>query len=415
MRAFPLSPWERANSEGLDEELQVRRLIVCAGVLLAGAWALAAESDLGEKLARVRPKLDSARKEDRQAAYQAYLAEGDAGRQALRDALLSPRKAKLEKCHSLSLADSTQKKLLAVHKKLEEARKDALRIIFDRKIYPDENHGRVGQPVVDEAVKLVKAICPVHESGFGWVLRRVPRAELSGHPDKGQVLVIASLPGSVLRTYQGVAAAYERLVEIDTQLASCGGAEGLELKPTLAKAVGPRIQPELLEALGKFAEFFDYAARCLRYNARVQTTATDGERTIVDLTNEYRIQLGVKPLAINELLVQAARKHSREMVELKYFAHDSPRPENRSPGQRCANEGYKNCSGENIASGGGAPEAFTMWYNSSGHHRNMLNPGNNEIGIGGPSPWTEDFGARKGLDLDNPPRTRKHPETKEKK
>jgi len=393
----------------------VRRLALGSWLLFAGVFAAAAETDLTAKLEAVRPKLDSPKKELRQQACQAYLAEGDTGRQALRNALLSLRKAKLERCHSLSLSDATQKRLVTVHKRMEEARKEALRVIFDTKIYPDENHGRAGQPIVDEKVKVVKAGCPFHEAAFGWAMRRVPRGEGSGPSGKAEALMIFFSYGSAIKTYQGTLAAYGRLLEIDGQLAKVGGAEGVELKPTLAKAAGSSIDPELLDALGKINDLLDYSVRCLRYNALVATSTTEGERTVLDLTNEYRIQLGIKPLAINELLVQAARKHSREMVDLKYFGHDSPKPENRNVGLRCKNEGYNFGGAENCASGAGPAGAFDMWYHSSGHHRNMIGPGHNEIGIGGAGPWTEDFGSRKGLDLDNPPHSWKHEEPKSTK
>ncbi len=389
----------------------MRRLALGAWWLLAGALAAAAESDLTAKLEAVRPKLDSPKKELRQQAYQAYLAEGDAGRQALRAALISLRKAKLERCHSLSLSEGTQKRLLAVNKKMEEVRKEALRVISDRKIYPDADHGRSGQPIVDEKVKLVKVGCPFHEADFGWAMQRVPRGEADAAAKSG-ALMIHFPSGSVIKTYENVAAAYSRLLEIDDQLAKCGGAEGVELKPTLARAVGSAIDPELLDALDKINGLLDYSVRCLRYNGLAATSTTEGERAILDLTNEYRIQLGIKPMALNELLVQAARKHSREMIDLHYFGHESPKPENRTVGQRCANEGYKNGGAENCAGGASAPGAFDMWYHSSGHHRNMISPDHNEIGIGGPGPWTEDFGSRKELDLDNPPHSWKREEPK---
>src|SRR5581483_7920899 len=37
------------------------------------------------------------------------------------------------------------------------AKDDAIKTIFDLKIYPDENHGRIGQPTVDEKVDAVRA------------------------------------------------------------------------------------------------------------------------------------------------------------------------------------------------------------------------------------------------------------------
>jgi hypothetical protein len=38
---------------------------------------------------------------------------------------------------------------------LRARREAALKVIFDLKIYPDADHGRVGQPAVDEKVNAV--------------------------------------------------------------------------------------------------------------------------------------------------------------------------------------------------------------------------------------------------------------------
>jgi len=293
---------------------------------------------------------------------------------ARREELRARRSGALAACRELYLAEETQKKLLTTHKRLAEARKEALRVIFDRKVYPDADHGRVGQPTVDKAVDAVKAAYPQFRKTFDPVLKRFER---------------------VLR-------AYERLRELDAQLGKLD-VKDIELSPPLEKLVS--CDPELLKLLTAEAAYADLCERVTRYNRLIRTTATDAERRVVDLTNDYRMQLGLKPLAISEPLTQAARKHSQEMARLGYFAHDSPTPANRSPGQRCANEGYRGgFGGENCASGGSPDTAFAMWYRSSGHHRNMLG-GHNEIGVGHGGPWTEDFGSRRDLDLDNPPRT----------
>jgi len=353
----------------------MRRLLAGWLFLLVGLGCLAAESDLAQRIAQFRPKLRSRSKAERQQAYDAYLRAGQEGRKRLRQDLLPIRRQMVAACRDVYLSDATQKKLLRVHKGLEKARNEALRVIFDRKIYPDANHGRSGQPIVNKAVGAVKAIHPLHHRAFSPVLRRFRR----------------------------VGRAHERIKELDAQLALCG-AQDIELNPPLTKLVGFKLQQELARILLELGEFYDYCRRCLRYNRLVRTSSSEAERKVVDLTNEYRIQLGIKPLAINERLVQAARKHSAEMVRLGYFAHRSPNPENRTPSIRARNEGYNYLRGENCCSGGSAAFAFRGWYNSSGHHRNMINPGVNEIGLGNAGPWTEDFGARRDLDLNNPPR-----------
>lgn len=363
--------------------MRTARLLVTLVTLAASAWAASQEvefktdaevttpppSPTAQRLAANQPKLFSRTEADRQKAYQAYLDAGDEGRQLLSDALLPCRTEQISKCTAFALTEAAQKKLLKAHTMLAEARKEALRVIFDRKIYPDANHGRAGQPIVDAAVNKVKEIHPHHQALFDPVLQGF----------------------ALLRRIHG------RIVEIDKQLLLCK-TEDVELEPALGSLVSG-VPAELVAILTAEADFRDYCERCLRYNRTVRTTASAGERKVVELTNEYRMQLGIKPLAINEQLTQAARKHSAEMSALGYFGHTSPKPERRGPGQRCTLEGYNHYSGENCASGAGAEGAFRMWYNSSGHHRNMIHPANNEIGVGYAGPWTEDFGRRRGLDL----------------
>ncbi|MFW6108655.1 MAG: CAP domain-containing protein [bacterium] len=370
----------------------MRRLLLLLPTVYLLAIHAAAGATLDEKVAaepgpsvdpevvqRLRPAraaLTSSEPARRQKAYAAFHNEGEAGRKLLADALRPLRAELLETIRDFRLSESARKKLLKAHEMMSAARKEALRVIFDKTIYPDANHGRAGQPVVDEAVDEVKTIYPHYEALYLPVAKRFAR---------------------VLR-------AHERLAEIDGQLARCG-VEDLELEPDLATLL-PDLPPELLDLLRSEVAYRIACFKVLRYNRAVRTSLSAGERKVVDLTNEYRMQLGLRPLAVNERLVQAARKHSADMARLGYFGHTSPKPERRSAGQRCKLEGYEHFRGENCASGAGATGAFRMWYHSSGHHRNMLNPKINEIGVGHAGPWTEDFGARPDLDLDHPPRRR---------
>ena len=359
-------------------------------ILCAAAACVAAGTKLDEKVAaepgaqvspelvkRLEPfkaRLKSADPDERRAAYRAHLDAGDDGRRLLREALVPLRALLVERCGAFALSADAQKRLRKAHEMMSAARAEALRVIFDRRIYPDADHGRAGQPVVDKAVNAVKTLYKPYKELYGPVMRRTLTA---------------------MRMH-------ERIVEFDAQLELCS-VEGVALEPSL-EALVPKIPADLLAILVEKAKFWDYCRRCERYNQRVKTSVSSGERRVIELTNEYRIQLGIKPLAINEPLVQAARKHSAEMAALGYFGHTSPKPERRSAGQRCALEGYRHFRGENSASGAGADGAFRMWYHSSGHHRNMISPGSNEIGVGHAGPWTEDFGARRELDLDDPPR-----------
>jgi uncharacterized protein YkwD len=324
---------------------------------------------LREKLAPHAQALTSPNRTRRVAAHEAFRIEGEHGRALLRERLLAMREPLIERCNRLQFAEPAQEKLLKIHAALSEARQAARDAIFK---------GEFDGKKVDDAVARVKTLYGIYRETF------VP----------------------ALRPLQPVLEAYERLLEVDEQLALTGGTGALELKPTLDE-LASGVRPELLEALRKAYAFRDHGARCLRYNRAVETSARSGERELVKLTNEHRLMLGIRPMVINERLVQAARKHSREMNRLGYFSHGSPVKANANFGARCKKEGYTGGpTGENIYSGGGGPSgAFRGWYYSAGHHRNMANPGNNEIGIGRDGgKWTENFGRRNDIDLDRPPR-----------
>jgi uncharacterized protein YkwD len=80
------------------------------------------------------------------------------------------------------------------------------------------------------------------------------------------------------------------------------------------------------------------------------------------------------------------------MVEKKFFAHESPVPGKRTPGERAAKAGTS-AHAENIAAGGERAEApFWMWFFSLGHHQNMLGT-HATLGVGSHgATWTEMFG-----------------------
>jgi len=119
-------------------------------------------------------------------------------------------------------------------------------------------------------------------------------------------------------------------------------------------------------------------------NRRYQGTAAGDEAELVAITNDYRMMLGRKALAINDLLVRAARGHSEEMSRMGYFAHESPVPRNATPSDRARNEGYAGSGiGENIARGKvGAQASHDLWLRSPPHHRNILGTDWTEQGTG---------------------------------
>jgi uncharacterized protein YkwD len=111
--------------------------------------------------------------------------------------------------------------------------------------------------------------------------------------------------------------------------------------------------------------------------------------------NVYREALGLMPFEADERLVQAARRHSKEMVDKNYFAHESPTESEREPIARMRNAGYDTpTAGENIATGAhGGEKAFWVWFDSPGHHKNMARETYAAMGVGRwHDRYTQNFG-----------------------
>lgn len=105
------------------------------------------------------------------------------------------------------------------------------------------------------------------------------------------------------------------------------------------------------------------------------------------LINRERTTRGLPALASNAILTQAALAHSRDMVRLGYFEHDTPKGETVGDRLRAAGYARRNASGgENIAWGAGeegTPKSIVAaWMASAGHRADILRPAFREIGVG---------------------------------
>lgn len=101
------------------------------------------------------------------------------------------------------------------------------------------------------------------------------------------------------------------------------------------------------------------------------------ERALLEHTNAERSIHGLPALLPDEALARAARQHAREMAELGYMAHESPRAETRTVSQRLNQAGaVVQGVGENLALLSGVPDvaaaAVSGWMDSPGHRRNLL-------------------------------------------
>lgn len=132
----------------------------------------------------------------------------------------------------------------------------------------------------------------------------------------------------------------------------------------------------------------------------------DAEWEVLELVNAERAAgatCGGEPhppapaLEMNLQLRDAARFHSQDMSDNRYFSHDSL--DGRTVADRVAEAGFTGSGpiGENIAEAASAAEAVAAWMGSPGHCANIMNPAFHVIGVGyalgdGGPRWTQDFG-----------------------
>ncbi len=268
----------------------------------------------------------------------------------------------LERARRLKVFHNIAAARARVFDELELRRKEALALIRDPVRYPYP-YGPNQEAVQAEVDALVQRVCEVYER---------PATFLEGR-------------------LKSLAAAHDALKAL-CQLQPAGMDSPLDPDALLA---------ELDRALdmshhGLKSSAQRAAADILRFNEEIASSVSPEERELHRLTNRYRMMMGLRPVKIDEALVRAARKHSQEMMDLKYFAHASPVKEHRTPSMRAAAEGWGGGVSENIARGAPTPEgALRGWLHSSGHHRNIVGAGWTHLGCGkakGGAFWTQNFG-----------------------
>jgi uncharacterized protein YkwD len=116
-------------------------------------------------------------------------------------------------------------------------------------------------------------------------------------------------------------------------------------------------------------------------------TSTAGARTlsapessILRAMNGVRAQHGLRPLRVDGALVEAARRHTADMVRRDYFSHGNFAARVRTFHARGP------IFGENLAWGTGsyatARSIVAKWLASPPHRANLLRPGFTRIGLG---------------------------------
>lgn len=129
-------------------------------------------------------------------------------------------------------------------------------------------------------------------------------------------------------------------------------------------------------------------------DGRLTREIAEGEALMVYLANSERAKRGMPLLRPHADLAIVARRHSREMRDLRYFSHESPRAQNRRPSDRFLNLfGYRPmCIGENLARMESRPlwsmnptnlaDSHERLMNSASHRKTILWDKPDHIGVG---------------------------------
>ena len=108
---------------------------------------------------------------------------------------------------------------------------------------------------------------------------------------------------------------------------------------------------------------------------------TDDEQRMLELVNQERVEVGLPELELHPELVVLARMKSQDMIDNRYFAHQSPVYGSLFDMLRSAGITYTR-AGENLAGSLVVERAHANLMNSPGHRANILNRYFTYIGIG---------------------------------
>lgn len=110
-------------------------------------------------------------------------------------------------------------------------------------------------------------------------------------------------------------------------------------------------------------------------------TGTTDANTVLALINQYRKNNGLPALNTLNILTTTAQTKARDMVEKKYFSHNSPTYGSPFKMMQANGISYRT-AGENIAGNSSLQNAVSAWMNSETHKKNILSNAYNYVGIG---------------------------------
>ncbi len=105
------------------------------------------------------------------------------------------------------------------------------------------------------------------------------------------------------------------------------------------------------------------------------------EQQMLNLVNKARADAGLQPLQFDPQLQKVARLKAQDMVDKRYFSHQSPTYGSPFDMMRQFGISFRT-AGENIAGNPSVEGAFNAWMKSEGHRKNILNGNFNYTGIG---------------------------------
>ena len=294
-------------------------------------------------------------------------------RAAAAEALLELKRDLVEGLGKKAKATAGMSQLRALKMLLKERREEAIKVIYDHKIYLPEDDPRWtqgdkinGQEKVDELVKAVREI---------W-------------DQPGQIVLGSS------RTIE------RDLEEIRTMNERYFPAFGLEGDTEKDFAAFEEVRNNLNDRLSVKSYSFNAADRqAYEWNRRVdryndalkEAGITRDEVEHARTVNDYREMMGRRRLFLDARLCRATKKHSAVCDRAGRIWHVG---EDGDPESRARAEGFTGGVAENVAIGYSSPsEIWTRgWYRASDHHRNGLSDSWNCMGYGySGSVGTENF------------------------
>ncbi|SEB15098.1 spore coat assembly protein SafA [Thalassobacillus cyri] len=115
---------------------------------------------------------------------------------------------------------------------------------------------------------------------------------------------------------------------------------------------------------------------------RLRIPSGEITETVVELTNQARIQKGIKPLHMDEALERVAAAKAEDMAENSYFSHQSPTYGSPFMMLRDFRIDFERAA-ENIAVAPYYPEeVVSQWLGHPGHRKNILNTRMTHSGAG---------------------------------